>query len=168
MPKPLPEQAYLKERFYYNTETGDLTWRVPPAQSKANYGDTYGSVTSTRGSNGTKTYRMGRLLGVDFYAHRLIWMWMNGEDPGNKIVDHKNGDGLDNSWKNLRLLTRGQNVANQPGHRRRKTPHKGVYRHKKGWIAQVRRGGKLYSSKVVGSSAEAKVLYDELITKLDS
>lgn len=168
MPKPLPEQSLLREVLDYKPETGKLTWLLPPRQSKVGVGDEFGSVTSLRSTNSTKKYRMGMFFNVQYYSHRLIWMWMTGEDPGDKVVDHINGKGLDNRWENLRLLDRGQNIANQKGHKRRKSPYKGVYRQGSGWVAQLRRNKILYSSKVVPTSAEAKALYDEMVTRLDT
>jgi len=49
---------------------------------------------------------------------------------GWQLVDHKNGDGLDNTRSNLRPATPGQNSANQRRSRRNKSGFKGVGFHK--------------------------------------
>ena len=48
-----------------------------------------------------------------YYAHRVIWKWVTGEDPGALDIDHKNGISDCNAWHNLRTATRKQNRANQ-------------------------------------------------------
>lgn len=50
------------------------------------------------------TYGGGR----EIYLHRLVM----GE-PLGYLVDHRNGDGLDNQRANLRIATRAQNNANR-------------------------------------------------------
>jgi hypothetical protein len=168
--KALPEQSLLLERLEYFPETGELRWKKAPRQSKVKDGDLWGSLVSLKGSNGTRIYRAGRFSGVDYYAHRLIWRMVTGEDPGEMLVDHEDRDGLNNRWTNLRLATHGENVENQAGHRRRKSPYKGVYQDKNGrWKAQVRRNKVLHTApNSFLTPEEAKVAYDELVASLPS
>lgn len=169
MPKPLPEQYILQECLFYTPETGELIWQLPDPQSRVRPGTRFGSKTVTgKGSNSTKTYYAGSFHGVTYLAHRLVWMYMTGEDPGDLMVDHINGNGLDNRWGNLRLLKRGANISNQKGHKRRRSPYKHVYRRKWRWIGQVRRDKKLYSTPSFATAEEAHVAVQALITRLDS
>ena len=166
MIKALPSQSLLRERLLYLPEDGSLLWKVAPAQSSVANGDLFGSITHLTGSNGTRKYRMGRFQGVDYYAHRLIWMYVTGDDPAEFLVDHINRDGLDNRFVNLRLVTRSENLQNQAGHARRESKYKGVYKTKSRgkwngrWWGQVRRNNVLHTTK--GSFATQEEAYEAL------
>lgn len=60
-------------------------------------------------------------------TRKLIWMHrlIMGEAPG-KIVDHKDGDGLNNARANLRHCVHMENLRNQRAQEGRKSPFKGV------------------------------------------
>src|SRR5271166_1162595 len=58
--------------------------------------------------------------------HRLIL----GAKPG-QLIEHVNGNGLDNQKKNLRLCSSSQNLMNRNVGRNNKSGFKGVYWHKK-------------------------------------
>lgn len=168
MPKPLPLQDVLQECLCYSPNSGDLSWQLPDPQSRVRPGTQFGNRTSLRSTNSTKHYYAGMFQGTTYYAHRLIWVYMTGEDPGELMVDHINGNGLDNRWSNLRLVKRGANAANQKGHKRRRSPYKHVYRKKSRWIGQVRRDKRLHSTLSYATAEEAHKAVQELITRLDS
>lgn len=64
------------------------------------------------------------------YLHRLIMERMLGHElQKNQDVDHRDGDGLNNTRENLRLATRSQNLANMKK-RPNKWGYKGVSFHK--------------------------------------
>ena len=62
--------------------------------------------------NGTKSYRRVTVLGKRYYAHVLAWFYVTGEWPDSEI-DHKDGDGLNNIFLNLRDVTRQVNLQNE-------------------------------------------------------
>ena len=88
-------QQRLKELYDYDPETGILT--------STRFGKPIG--TPDRKKQGLRT-RFGRI-------HRLIYVWMTGEDLGDDVIDHINGDPFDNRWVNLRRCTRAQNQMNR-------------------------------------------------------
>ena len=71
--------------------------------------------------------------------HRVI---MNA--PEGMVVDHINGNSLDNRKLNLRLCTETENKRNSPRHKNSKSAYKGVHWHKlcSKWIAHIGHNGK--------------------------
>lgn len=89
--------------------------------------------------------------------HRLI----TGAEKG-VVVDHINGDCLDNRRSNLRLCTRRENLCNRKRASNSTQPYKGVHKFKRGsrWGASVRCNG---IRKLLGGFAtaeEAAIAYD--------
>lgn len=62
---------------------------------------------------------------------------------GWPLVDHRNGDGLDNRRSNLRPATRSENARNRRPHRNNSSGFKGVSFHitKRRWGAAIKAGG---------------------------
>jgi len=75
------------------------------------------------------------------YMHRVII-----QTPAGKETDHRNGDGLDNRKRNLKICTRTENGANRPRlNSNNKSGHGGVYWYEKTkkWRAQISRNGRV-------------------------
>jgi|SRR5579862_3499038 len=92
--------------------------------------------------------------------HRIILGLPKGRNP---VVDHENGDGLDNQRHNLRKATFGQNLANSS--RRSKSGFRGVREAKGGktykWVAQASAGtGRTVSLGCFETPEEAARAYD--------
>ena len=75
------------------------------------------------------------------YLHRFLF----GNDCDGKIVDHLDGNGLNNSRSNLRIVSHQQNLRNREGcQSNSKSGYRGVYWHKQRekWAASIRHNGK--------------------------
>ncbi len=72
------------------------------------------------------------------YLHR----WIMGA-PAGQLVDHKNGNGLDNQRHNLRLATCGQNAWNKHQKTQSASGYRGVRQVKNGtgWVAYIKHAG---------------------------
>lgn len=80
--------------------------------------------------------------GKNIRVHRIIWILVKGEIPPSLVIDHIDGDKLNNRVSNLRLCTQSQNTLNRRMHSNNASGLKGVYfndssRNKKKWIAQI-------------------------------
>ncbi|MCY1237871.1 HNH endonuclease [compost metagenome] len=97
------------------------------------------------GSRNTHGHVRGGLDGKLFYAHRIVWKMVHGDEP--EIIDHLNGNPEDNSITNLRNGSRGDNQRNQKLSRTSTSGVQGVYLHRQsnGWYARINTpaGGKL-------------------------
>lgn len=103
-------------------------------------------------------FRDGRGGNRSIYLHRWIM-----EAPDGMMVDHVNGDALDNRRANLRVCTAQQNTANRKKRRARKA---GVFvgtrqdRTNGGWRAIIKVNGKTSRTGLFDTEREAALAYD--------
>lgn len=117
--RPLPDQALLLKLLRYEPETGKLYWleRSPAlfrgAKDSTASCNTWNARYSGKPAltiNEQHGYRIGAIFGKMFFAHRIIWKMMTGEDPDE--IDHINGVRSDNRWSNLRNVDTQSNRMN--------------------------------------------------------
>lgn len=106
----LPPLQILKWLFRYDSESGKLykiresSGRLCEPEREITYASGSGYlVAGIRDSNG---------LVKLFFVHQLIYFMHSGVEP-LQIVDHINGDKLDNRFENLRLATETDNSRNR-------------------------------------------------------
>jgi hypothetical protein len=63
--------------------------------------------------------------------------------PSNALVDHRDGDSLNNQRYNLRVCTKSQNLCNRSATRSNTSGYKGVFKQgEKYWMARISVGGR--------------------------
>lgn len=119
----LPSQDYLKMLFSYDPDTGILKWadRLPiELLTKYNWSSRrYKRITTScagleaghefKTTSGAMSRQL-RLDYVSYYVHRIIWKLVYGEDP--ELIDHIDGDPLNNRLVNLRNVSNIENCKN--------------------------------------------------------
>ncbi len=157
MHRPIP--ADVSDLLAYDENAGILTWKVSSAR-RIHVGDVAGSARSPDG------YARVEIRGVGYMAHRIAWtiaFW----DPGDKQVDHRDGDRLNNRITNLRLASREDNARNCRVSRNTSGAH-GVWWNKETqkWRAGINDNGRTrhlgYFHKIEDAAAAYRAAADEL------
>lgn len=67
-----------------------------------------------------------------YYVHRIIYYIYHGHIDDKLLIDHKNGNPLDNKIKNLRMCTHSQNRQNSKIQSTNKLGYKNIIKNKNG------------------------------------
>lgn len=143
--------ARLRELLHYEPQTGAFTWNVPPRNAKA--GDIAGGVRRDG-------YVSIRCDGASYVAHRLAWLYVTGEWPGQDI-DHRDGVRSNNAFGNLREASDSENAQNRAIRSDNSSGFPGVCRHKGkgGWQAKIGINGRRLYLGLFETPEEAHAAY---------
>jgi hypothetical protein len=131
-PKKEPlTQALLKKLLDYDPQTGIFTWKVA-LSSNVKIGSRAGCINQ----NG---YRVIRINGKGYKAHRLAWLYIHGSLP--KTLDHKNHNRPSCHIADLREATSSQNNANAKMRKDNRAGLKGVHQSGQRWGAAINHNG---------------------------
>lgn len=107
--KPMPPLELLRDLFEMNGR--DLVYRSE--HGHGGYMPAGKIAGSIRKTSDKKRYRYIYAEKSYFLAHRIVYFMFSGVDPGRFVVDHIDGDSLNNNPLNLRPATQRQNLTNQ-------------------------------------------------------
>ncbi len=128
-------QEMLKSSLEYNLETGKFR------RLRARRGVSLKKPAGTTRLNKKNKYIDIYLYGNLYQAHRLAWLYVYGEFPKG-VIDHINGNGLDNRFINLRDVTGTENKRNSRLNCNSKSKVHGVLFHSRDKIWEVSIGNK--------------------------
>lgn len=146
--------AELGKLLRYDADTGRLYWRERQEDDIAS-GRRSTRVRICRNWNAryfgkeafTNLSKRGYYTGVvacrRYYAHRVAWAIYYGVHAG-EVIDHINGDGLDNRIVNIRSATHEMNSQNLKLYVTNKTGYHGVWwdAPRKKYLAHIKHAGK--------------------------
>lgn len=98
---------------------------------------------------------------TEIKLHRFILKAAKGD-----IIDHRDGDGLNNTRANLRLCTKAQNNYNTKTSKQSPFGLKGVNRYYKGYRARIRINKKMVHLGIFQTAEEAHAAYCKAAEKL--
>lgn len=133
-------QTRLKQLLEYDADTGDFRWKITKGRAKAG---------SFAGATDAYGYRVIRVDGILYKAHRLAWLYAHGKWPEG-LLDHINRSPGDNRLKNLREATQSENMHNAKRKSKSGVPGVRWRAERNAWVAQIRVGYRQY---VIGSFA---------------
>lgn len=110
-----------------------------------------------------KLYVNGKVGGKSMKLHNYLM-----KPPAGMIVDHVNGDTLDNRRDNLRICTREQNARNRATNKTNKCGYKGVdwCEHIKKWRSRISVNKKTIHIGVYEEIEDAVMAYNEAAVRL--
>ena len=152
MAKPLPPLVLLQELFEYDSNTGDLRWRVDRQGG--------GKKGSLAGGIDNQGYRRVAVDRVYYAAHRLIWKLHYGIDP-TQTIDHINHDRVDNRITNLREATRQEQMRNRSASGLSELLGVSWHKQNRKWQAQITINGTQKYLGTFPSESEAGRAYNE-------
>lgn len=108
--------------------------------------------------NGDKWYAANKKFG---FLHRAILT-----APRNRLVDHKDGNGLDCRRQNIRLATRAQNTYNSRVRSTNTSGFRGVSASSSRWLSQIKHNGATIYLGTFGKPEDAARAYDVKVREL--
>jgi len=147
----------LNRKFDYNPSNKALPLQYKINHRKARVGDLAGSLPANE-----REYAKIKVLGKTKRMHQAVWAYFNGEQPSGSVIDHINGDKLDNRIENLRITDNHTNKR-RGSNKKYKSNTSGmtgivVCSATGKWKVSFRKNGKLYYFGVYEDIEEAKII----------
>jgi hypothetical protein len=138
-----PVTAYRKHKYGYTYRRINLEEGRWTLLDKEDY-YRYNKFNWYIGGHGGKLYAMRTIIAGE---DEITTMRMNREimkAPDDRVVDHRNGDSLDNRRDNLRIATQAENMQNRRKRKNTTSRYIGVWFTKeyKKWESRIRHQGK--------------------------
>lgn len=159
-----PTKEILNKYLNYNPITGIFTWKERQ-ESDFNNNKKNGNACftwNTRFKNKkagciNRGYIIIRLNNTNYQAHKLAYIFMNGNNEEYDDIDHINKNPTDNRICNLRPVTRSQNMQNSNIQKNNTSGITGISfnKNKNKWEAYIKLNKKRYNLGIYSTLLEA-------------
>jgi hypothetical protein len=146
----------LKEYLSYNPDSGEIFWIKKPSVC-VHVGQKAGTIDN-------EGYYRTQFKGKRYSNHRLAWYFTYGFFP--KMLDHINGNRLDNRIENLRISNDRRNCQNRKRHRDGRLVGAHFNKKRKVFSSSVCVGKKVYKLGYFGTEKEAHEAYVKKLISL--
>lgn len=151
----------LLHLFEYHREAGILIWKNPPKQNSY----LIGQVAGTKQFSNGVTYLRVAVNGKKVFVHKVIY-FLECEVLEN-ILDHVDGNGLNNRIENLRKVSNRENSQNKKVHRAGALVGANWDKSRKKWFSSIQINGKTKYLGRFNSQTEAHQKYMNALKELE-
>lgn len=130
----------LHDHLRYEPEEGAFYWKKITSR-RVKIGRRAGVVQTTHPVSGA-TYRYISFKTRKFLEHHLVFLFETGTIPDQ--IDHRDGNGLNNQFSNLRVATDSQNRANTLRNANNTSGFRGVTKSGNKWVARLEHFGQRF------------------------
>ena len=139
--------------FEYKKNEGLLVWKNHHVKNKS------WLLNTIAGTKTAKGYLQTRINGKNYLIHRLIYFIETKTWP--KILDHIDGNKLNNNFTNLRSTTNRENLQNKKRHRNGSLPGCWFDKTRNVWRSEIQVNGKKIYLGSFSNETEANNKYSE-------
>jgi hypothetical protein len=155
-----PSKDSLKD--FFEIVDGEL-WRKEFTNKKGTFFKRKKVENKVNHSNGYCQIRFKRKT---VYYHNIIWILSQGDIPEGLVIDHIDGNRINNNIDNLRVVTIRQNSHNQDIHRNGRLFGCSFVKDRNKWRARIRINGKKISLGSYDTEQEAHERYLQELKKV--
>lgn len=165
-----PNDNNLKEYFKVDPSSKSGLVRIKQTSMSGSYEQGLLGDAGTISNSGSNKYWNLSFNRKSHPVHRIIWELSNGNIPDTYIIDHIDGNGLNNSIDNLRAIPKALNSKNKVLYKNNTTGAKGITLDKTRYVAAIdfnhQRLSKSFTLSIYGKEEALRLAIEWRITKL--
>lgn len=109
LPRKFPVEEIKATVYYDESSPTCLRWNKELLPGRNGVRHSVGDIAG----NQTSTIRKVAIEGKSTSLHKVVWVLHNGDVPPGIVIDHIDGDPLNNKISNLRAITQAENLRNK-------------------------------------------------------